>query len=183
MINFNLVFGGFYGSFEEDFINENIELFLEDYNMSYEDVDININYKAIAKEICEVVYPEFIENICLAKINLKFNGLYHPREYNFESDSINASMSFKDLRRLLKALYKEEGKEKIKNWIDKESRSKDGFISFYNGFKEVKKDIDIFTGYLFQYIFVNFFDDYLEALDLTNFRDSISDHIDIKEAI
>lgn len=179
-IQFNLTFGGFYYSFEDSFIDRELELICEDKNIDFDELEYTINYDNISKEICENVFYEFIERVYDVQIQLKYLGLSRPKYYNFETDSIYSDISFNDLKTLLKAVYKTDGRENVLKWINEASSSRDGFISFYDGLNEVKKDIKIFINYLFQYIYMSEnMEDYIQSLDYCNFYETVANNIEV----
>lgn len=134
---FSLNFGGFYHSEHSGTIDNNIDM----YEYEWEEVDYkktNINY-------CKVYLNKLSEEL---EINLDFISLDSPKEYNFTTDKIFCSISNKDFSTLLSVYDTKE----LFNYIEEHSKSRDGFSSFYSGYKAVKEETDIFLQYLFNYI-------------------------------
>ena len=140
---FSLNFGGFYHSEH----SENIDSKEESYGYDWEEVD----YKNTYINYCNSYLNRLSEYL---KINLKFIQLDSPREYNFVTDKIVCSISENDFNTLLNAYdFGILGNTKeLFNYIEEHSKSRDGFHSFYSGYKNVKAEKDIFLQYLFDYI-------------------------------
>ena len=136
-IDFSLNFGGFYHSEH----SENIDSQEESHGYNWEEID----YKKTHLNYCSAYLNKLSEEL---EINLKFIQLDSPREYNFTTDKIFCSISNKDFKALLDAYDTKE----LFNYIEEHSKSRDGFSSFYSGYKAVKKETDIFLQYLFNYI-------------------------------
>ena len=136
-IDFSLNFGGFYHSEH----SENIDSQEESYGYNWEEID----YKKTHLNYCESYLNRLSEEL---EIDLIFIQLDSPREYNFTTDKIFCSISNKDFKALLDVYDTEE----LFNYIEEHSKSRDGFYSFYSGYKEVEKESDIFLQYLFNYI-------------------------------
>ena len=136
-IDFSLNFGGFYHSEH----SENIDSQEERYGYNWEEID----YKKTYVNYCNSYLNKLSEYL---EINLKFIQLDSPREYNFTTDKIFCSISNKDFNTLLAAYDTKE----LFDYIEENSKSRDGFSSFYSGYSAVKKESDIFLQYLFNYI-------------------------------
>jgi len=142
---FLIDFGGFYGSIHSSFIDDKIQ-----YNGINED---NVNYKETYKDYC-IEYLELLNNIL--DLNLEFIQIESPKFYNFTNDKIEAEINENDFNRL-KDTYLND-KEFI-DYINENSKSYDGFMSFYNGFDEVVKEDEILLQYMFNYILKEYNDD------------------------
>tara|TARA_R110001599_G_scaffold210984_1_gene408402 strand:- start:504 stop:1007 length:504 start_codon:yes stop_codon:yes gene_type:complete len=136
-IDFSLNFGGFYHSEHSENIDSQEEM--NGYNWK------EIDYKKTHLNYCNSYLNRLSEEL---EINLKFIQLDSPREYNFTTDKIVCSISNKDFKVLLDAYDTKE----LFNYIEEHSKSRDGFHSFYSGYKNVKEETDIFLQYLFNYI-------------------------------
>ena len=134
---FSLNFGGFYHSEH----SENIDSKEEFYGYNWEEVD----YKKTHLNYCNAYLNKLSEEL---EIDLKFIQLDSPREYNFTTDKILCSISENDFNTLLDVYDTKE----LFNYIEEHSKSRDGFSSFYSGYKNVKAEKDIFLQYLFNYI-------------------------------
>ena len=136
-LEFSLAFGGFYHSLHSETIENNIEFLGYDWE--------EIEYKKTNINYCNAYLNRLNEEL---EINLSFISLDSPREYNFTTDKIFCSLSNKDFKSLLDVYDTKE----LFNYIEKHSKSRDGFMSFYSGYKAVKEERDIFLQYLFNYI-------------------------------
>lgn len=134
---FSLNFGGFYHSEHSDNIDSKEEM----YGYEWEEID----YKKTHINYCNSYLNKLSEEL---EIDLKFIQLDRPREYNFTTDKILCSVSENDFNTLLAAYDTKE----LYNYIEENSKSRDGFSSFYSGYKNVKAEKDIFLQYLFDYI-------------------------------
>ena len=128
-----LHFGGFYESIHnyilEDILDENQDdnrpIFIE-YSKNY------------VKMINDKLGTDF-----------KFDDLDSPKFYNFETDVIIISYSDNDLDVLLNLVNLDD----LKNYVDEALKSRPGFVSFYNGFDDIKKDSDKLIEYILKFYF------------------------------
>tara|TARA_B110000240_G_scaffold151732_1_gene168136 strand:- start:108 stop:620 length:513 start_codon:yes stop_codon:yes gene_type:complete len=134
---FSLNFGGFYHSEH----SENINRLEEALGIDWEEID----YKKTHLNYCDSYLNRLSEEL---EIDLIFIQLDSPREYNFKTDKIACSISDNDFNTLLNTYDTKE----LFNYIEEHSKSRDGFSSFYSGYKNVKDEKDIFLQYLFDYI-------------------------------
>lgn len=153
-ITFTLHFGGFYESYLSHLIDSELEQTLEESSHEYLNIS---NGRHVTTELAKAYldnYPEAIDSHArtITSFDLEFLGLDSPRFYNFETDSIKARIKFKDLKTLLRQVYEELGRENLIAFINENSKSYDGFHSFYEGFEAVKADLSIFLQYLFRFI-------------------------------
>jgi len=137
-IEFALEFGGFYHSLHSDKIDNDIEMFEYDW----EEVDYKKTHINYSKEFLLCLNNEL-------DMNLKFVELVSPKEYNFTTDRIIAEIKYADFKKLKKEYLTNN---KFINWLNKVSKSYDGFFSFYSGVEEVSKENDILLQYIFRYI-------------------------------
>tara|TARA_Y100000385_G_scaffold272823_1_gene314032 strand:- start:63 stop:566 length:504 start_codon:yes stop_codon:yes gene_type:complete len=151
---FLIDFGGFYHSIHSDEIDSRIEHFEIDED--------NINYK----ETCNSYCIEFIDSINdMLELDLKFIQIDSPRFYNFTTDKIEAEINENDFN-TLKDTYLNSNE--FIDYVNENSKSYDGFISFYNGFNEVVKEDEILLQYMFNYILKEYADEienYIFELD------------------
>ena len=142
---FLIDFGGFYHSIHSDEIDSRIEHFEIDED--------NINYK----ETCNSYCIEFIDSINdMLELDLKFIQIDSPRFYNFTTDKIEAEINENDFN-TLKDTYLNSNE--FIDYVNENSKSYDGFISFYNGFNEVVKEDEILLQYMFNYILKEYADE------------------------
>ena len=152
---FLIDFGGFYHSIHSDEIDHRIE--------SFEIDEDKVNYK----ETCNSYCIEFIDSINdMLELNLKFIQIDSPKFYNFTTDKIEAEINENDFNKL-KDTYLIDKETQNYIWWNKEfvdyvnenSKSYDGFKSFYNGFNEVIKEDEILLQYMFNYILKEYADE------------------------
>ena len=135
---FLIDFGGFYHSIHSDEIDHRIE--------SFEIDEDKVNYK----ETCNNYCIEFINSINdMLELNLKFIKIHSPKFYNFNTDKIIAEINENDFNKL-KDTYLNSSE--FIDYVNENSKSYSGFISFYNGFNEVIKEDEILLQYMFNYI-------------------------------
>ena len=136
-IQFNLNFGGFYCSEHSEIIDSQIEAFELDWE--------TVNFKQVHREYASDWLDLLSNEIDL---DLKFIDLDSPKYYNFRTDEITTEITEANFE----ALKDEYLTDECINYINKESASRDGFASFYNGFKAVSKEPGILAAYIFSYI-------------------------------
>jgi len=151
---FLIDFGGFYHSIHSELIDNMIETFEIDED--------NVNYK----ETCNSYCNEFIDSLNdMLELNLKFIKIDSPKFYNFSTDKIEAEINENDFNKL-KDIYLSS--QEFIDYIELNSKSYSGFISFYNGFNEVIKEDEILLQYMFNYILKEYADEienYIFELD------------------
>ena len=142
---FLIDFGGFYHSIHSDLIDSRIECF--------EINEDKVNYK----ETCNSYCIEFIDSINdMMELDLKFIQIDSPKFYNFTTDKIEAEINENDFNKL-KDTYLNSNE--FIDYVNENSKSYDGFISFYNGFNEVIKEDEILLQYMFNYILKEYADE------------------------
>lgn len=142
---FLIDFGGFYHSIHSELIDNMIETFEIDED--------NVNYK----ETCNSYCNEFIDSLNdMLELNLKFIKIDSPKFYNFTTDKIEAEINENDFNKL-KDIYLNS--QEFIDYIELNSKSYSGFISFYNGFNEVIKEDEILLQYMFNYILKEYADE------------------------
>jgi len=151
---FLIDFGGFYHSIHSDEIDHKIEIFEIDEN--------NVNYKETYNSYC----IEFLDSLNdMLELNLKFIQIDSPRFYNFTTDKIEAEINESDFNKL-KDTYLSDNE--FIDYVNENSKSYSGFISFYNGFNEVIKEDEILLQYMFNYILKEYadeIDNYISEMD------------------
>jgi hypothetical protein len=142
---FLIDFGGFYHSIHSDEIDHRIE--------SFEIDEDKVNYK----ETCNSYCIEFIDSINdMLELNLKFIQIDSPKFYNFNTDEIIAEINENDFNKL-KDTYLNSNE--FIDYVNENSKSYNGFKSFYNGFNEVIKKDEILLQYMFNYILKEYADE------------------------
>jgi len=151
---FLIDFGGFYHSIHSDEIDHRIKNFEIDED--------NVNYK----ETCNSYCNEFIDSLNdMLELNLKFIKIDSPKFYNFSTDKIEAEINENDFNKL-KDIYLSS--QEFIDYIELNSKSYSGFISFYNRFDEVIKEDEVLLQYMFNYILKEYADEienYIFELD------------------
>ena len=151
---FLIDFGGFYHSIHSDILDIQIDYFEIDED--------NVNYK----ETCNSYCNEFIDSLNdMLELNLKFIKIDSPKFYNFRTDKIEAEINENDFNKL-KDIYLSS--QEFIDYIDMNSKSRSGFISFYNGFDEVIKEDEVLLQYMFNYILKEYadeIDNYISEMD------------------
>lgn len=137
-LEFALEFGGFYHSWHSERITNDIEM----YDYDWEEIDYKKTHNNYCKGLLESVNNEL-------DMNLEFVELDSPREYNFTTDKIIASIPHKEFTDLKKEYV---NNSEFVEWINEESKSRDGFHSFYSGLDAIIKEDAILLQYMFKYI-------------------------------
>ena len=123
-------FEGFYCSFIDCQINQEIDYQLESRDLDYDRAIIEIDYIGIAK-----AYLSEFQNCINIKYNLnasfEFVALQSPKEYNFSTDQIFAYISAQTLRTLHNLAYPNLAKH-----VKKTFAPRDGFIPYYSNVLE-----------------------------------------------
>lgn len=151
---FLIDFGGFYHSIHSELIDDRIEYFEIDED--------KVNYKETYNSYC----IEFIDSINdMLELDLKFIQIDSPKFYNYSTDKIEAEINENDFNKL-KDTYLNSNE--FIDYVNENSKSYDGFISYYNGFNEVIKEDEILLQYMFNYILKEYADEienYIFELD------------------
>lgn len=125
-----LPFSGFYGSLHSEAIDhqeeqmfsfDNGEVHQSLYERFYQHMDYTSLYERYAESYVEAISE-------LTELELEFDGLSYPREYNFTTDRIFASISRKSLAKVVRAVRG----ERLKKMAEEMFTSRSGFISFYS---------------------------------------------------
>lgn len=123
--NVALNFGGFYDSVHSNLIDIEIENILETENLEYDQMCDYIDFKAIHLEYSKRLVSNFNDEFDL---NLKFEELFQPKEYNFTTDIIIVEMSMQDYN----YLFLDTDQDELKHKITKATTNRDGYSTFYN---------------------------------------------------
>lgn len=122
--NVALNFGGFYDSIHLDLIDTEIENILETENLEYGQICDYIDFKAIHLEYSKRLVLAFNDNFDL---NLKFEQLIQPKEYNFKTDEILVEMSMQDYNYLWLNTDQTSIQLKVQD-----ATARDGYMPLYN---------------------------------------------------
>ena len=139
------LFTGFYGSYYDDSIENNIQADLEHIGKTYEEVDINTNYTELAKDIFDFAKYEYFSEFNFLS-ELEFDSLESPKYYNYTNDKIyfNCNIDKEAFKTWLIELVSEGADlfDNIANEIEDVHTSNSGFISFHsNSYKDWIKDL------------------------------------------
>lgn len=183
------VFPGFYGSIFEMNEEPEIEYQSEDLKkeLNYDDFDYdNKGYMIdVCKKAVNVVEQE-LKHVLKSLINIEFQAVSSPREYNFENDSINVEITLKDTKEIKKYLYdnKDEYSEYLKRYT-----SCSGFISYhpdtFDGWKDNTNDFTNlsenghYLGSILDFICVN--EDITDMTLYENIEFCTSEYMTVKE--
>lgn len=164
MVHFRLNFGGFYESIHDSIIEEATARAYNcddeatgaiDYDKLY---DIDINWKDIrvmyCKELCSVLHSDmmYYDYDGLEDIIVHFKGLSSPTYYNYSTDHISAGISDANFRKMKKYFLSDKD---FVEYVNYNSKSQEGFISFYEGLDAVIEEDSILLEYIYNYIFAN----------------------------
>jgi hypothetical protein len=123
-------FAGFYGSWHDAHIDDAEESLFQDDSGNilsqrlYQEFTSNLNYGSVFESYAEAYVA------CLSKaigVSLTFEEMVSPREYNFQTDRLFATLSRSDLARILRAVRGKRLNQKAAEWFT----SCSGFISRY----------------------------------------------------
>lgn len=124
------LFPGFYGTvFECDETNE-IESYNEENGTDLNYDDFEWDYRDYKNRVSKAFVNRLETELkAFLPIEIEFQNISSPREYNFENDSINIAVKF-DLKVLI-GLIKER-KDAAEKYFKEKYTSYDGFISFHS---------------------------------------------------
>ncbi len=123
-------FSGFYNSSHDAIIEDALEQYFSDENGESDNYHDFKNYKTVMKEYSEVYLDAFNDNFndeTGLDIKFEFDDLQSPREYNFTTDIIFATLNENDLTKLYSFVSDKYLQEAINNNFTPHS----GFIPFY----------------------------------------------------
>jgi len=81
------LFKGFYGSFIDARVDENIDNDLSENDLNYDDCDVDYNYKELAEDIFDFAKYELYSELDFLS-DLEFSELVSPKYYNSSNDKI-----------------------------------------------------------------------------------------------
>lgn len=125
-------FSGFYGSGHDDELDQALDRMFTDRATGCE---VNTDLRDRAYDACHwpkvfdryaKVYAEALANEC--EIDMTFESLRSPREYNFSTDLIFCQISLEEVRRL----RAETNEKNLRDTIRERFTSRSGFHSFYS---------------------------------------------------
>lgn len=116
-----------------------------------EDENENIDIDTVkARQIFSQSVIDFLNSNF--NLSLKYDGLYMPKFYNYESDKINFSYNDNDFNFLLSAINDYGLADELKYKVEQATTSCDGYIAFYNEY-ELKHDKDLYIGVILETLF------------------------------
>ena len=92
----------------------------------------------------------------MLELDLNFIQIDSPKFYNFTTDKIEVEINENDFNKL-KDTYLNSNE--FIDYVNENSKSYDGFISFYNDFNEVIEEDEILLQYMFNYILKEYADE------------------------
>ncbi len=154
-IKFNLDFGGFYESIHQHMIESSITNHFDDdgigieYHELYDDPKFNesdIDFHAMQLDYAKQWFDLYYNKIFPHGY---FDGIESPKYYNFETDKIVVEIRESKVHDIIEASCEDYD---IRDFIDEQSQSYDGFYSYYEGFDNVKKNPSVFMNYYTRYL-------------------------------
>lgn len=126
-----LPFAGFYNSQHDDNLDRELEQMFSDNNGEanpevVEKASFACNWSKVHKEYAKAYCENFANEFDLK--SLTFDYLSSPREYNFTTDKIHASISLKDVKKIYAAVDKKGFAAHARETFT----SRSGFFSFYS---------------------------------------------------
>jgi hypothetical protein len=149
----NIEFGGFYGSVHEGLVEGAVEMYLadddgnidENYFSGSDWRGFNANYiKEYTQNLSEWIADEFDVTIAFKKLSLD-----SPKYYNFETDTIDADVTKREVVRLL---AKFDNDIDFDAYLKDATKSYDGYMSFYDYDEAKANKNDIKIRYLLRYL-------------------------------
>lgn len=162
MKNITVNFGGFYYSIHDELIDGMIESYYDGNDYSGLDINYQEIFQAYSKRYLSV-FSEWLLHEFNLDASFKYVELYSPREYNFSTDKIIATIT----NASHKALYnKFKRNESFLDYLKDATQSKSGYVSFYSYDEALQDKDNIFTDYLTSYLcalfneseFLNYYD-------------------------
>ncbi len=121
-------FVGYYQSILEHFIDQVVEMELEESEQSYDDIESSLDYPKAFNEIAVQWLNRFNAE---TGYNIEFETIESPREYNFTTDKLIGMIPVEEVKEAINKCR--SNIDIFKNEVlDKYFKSYDGFISFYS---------------------------------------------------
>jgi hypothetical protein len=115
-------FPGFYNSTFESYIDHAIDCEREaTESTGREETNYKVNFTGLARKACELFAHA-------TKLPLVFSYLWSPREYNFQTDKIDATIHMDSVM----AIYAQVPRDVLAKWVLNRHSSRSAFISFYS---------------------------------------------------
>ena len=129
-------FPGFYNSELDWMIDQEIEGEMEDRELSYEDIEENLDYPKAREEIAKQWLNRF--NVETG-FNLEYVAIDSPREYNFTTDRLVANIPLEDIQKAREIA--ENNEADFQQYLHDKFTSYDGFCSYYSNNMEEWKEL------------------------------------------
>ena len=135
LLEAQIPFCGWYNSVFEESLER------EAYNIFYpDDDDDEIDWKALHQSVSREyvsVFQRWLKHNFNLSVNLQFETMTSPREYNFETDRIFAKLSLEDAKKIFNTT-----KELMPKMVKQKYTDRPGYISFYDSnFDNWPKDL------------------------------------------
>lgn len=169
-------FGGFYNSIHDDNIEWACESYFtdDDGNCDWDIILDSVDFKKIRGVYIDLycdLFSEWLKENYGVDIKFKNISLSSPREYNFETDKILCDIDSVENESLIKTM---KAKPAFLDWVKDRTKSRSGFISFYD-FDDVMNDKnEIFSVYALEYLSSEY-----ENSEFMNDYDRVSGHNDL----
>lgn len=125
-----MFFSGFYESIHDSVFDFETEMIMEDYpDKNWKDFRFTYDLESYCKRYVRAISSEL-------GIDLEFQELISPREYNFTTDKIICWIKPKDVKKLATAL----NSPTLEKLVKERFTSRDGFISFYSRYVDEWKE-------------------------------------------
>ena len=178
-IKFYIPFEGFYYSIYDSIIDDIIQDEISGGYLTEKQTE-NINYTNLHLELSNHIFDCILElfndkfDLFTDNDYITFDGLSSPKYYNYTTDKIKAIVNPEIY---LTILNKFENNNTFINYVNENSKSRDGFASFHDGISEVKKESSIFLEYLFQWFVLSDFRDEVIQNTTENVHEIIYNYI------
>lgn len=158
----NISFGGFYHSQHSELIDHRIEMYLHEGIITrWEDINYKETEEAYIHDYCYEL-SEYILNHYEIDIDFKKLSLHSPREYNFETDSIDCEVDKLQASKLNAYFLNDQD---FIEYLNERTKSYDGYRSFYT-FEQAKNNKDdMLIRYVLEYICMGEFNKIVEVND------------------
>jgi hypothetical protein len=147
-------FGGFYNSIHDDNIEWACESFYSDDNgnCNWDIILDNVDFKKLRGVYIDLycdLFSDWLKENHGIIIKFKNISLSSPREYNFETDKILCDIDSVENEFLINTMY---AKPAFLDWVKDRTKSRSGFISFYDFDDVMNNKNDIFSVYALEYL-------------------------------
>jgi len=147
-------FGGFYNSIHNDNIEWACESYFSDDNgvCDWDIILDNVDFKKLHRVYIDLycdLFSDWLKEKYNLSIKFKNISLSSPREYNFETDKILCDIDSVENESLINAMY---AKPAFLDWVKDRTKSRSGYISFYDFDDVMNNKNDIFSVYAFEYL-------------------------------